>query len=181
MSDYGDVADKLRDYKHNLKDEHDRKTRESMQSMRNAVSQKLIQNDSVARNVLIRDIRRSKRELSGSFTAHSVHAPDWAKYLEYGTGSRARTDTEPNHEQYPSPDGWADIGAIETWIVAKNITPQYYDTQSDLARAIARTIGEIGTFPHPFMRPVWFNNSTGYQTVIDANMEAFTTAWRRSR
>lgn len=173
------MASRVRDFKDNLKDEHDRATRDSMRSMRNAVSQRLVQNDSVARNVLIRDIRRSKRKMAGFFTAHSVHVPEWAKYLEHGTGQLA-DGAAIGESEYDSPDGWADVGAIETWVIAKNITPQYYDNQSDLARAIARTIGEIGNFPHPFLRPVWFNNATGYQTVIDANVDAFSTAWRRS-
>lgn len=175
------MASRVRRYKDNLKDEHDRATEQSMRAMRNSVSQKLVSNDSVARNVLIRDIRRSKRELADFFTAHSVHVPLWAKYLEHGTGSRGSTDTEPNHWTFPSPDGWADIEAIETWVTSKNITPTYYDSQSDLARAIARTIGEIGTFAHPFLRPVWYNDGTGYQTVIDANVDALLDAWRRTR
>jgi len=174
------MASRVRDFKDNLKDEHDRATEQSMRAMRNAVSRELVANDSVARSALIRDIRRSERKLKGFFTAHSVHVPEWAKYLEHGTGSVSDGTTAEGGGRYPSPDGWANIGAIETWVVQKNITPQYYDTQSDLARAIARTIGEIGNFPHPFLRPVWKDSSRGYQTVIDANTEAFSNAWRRS-
>lgn len=179
MSDYGDMADRVRNFKDNLKDEHDRATKQSMSDMKNAVRSELISNDSVARSVLIRDIRRSKRELDWAFTAHSVHVPEWAKYLEHGTGQLS-DGTAGDDSSYKAPSPVADIDAIETWVVEKNITPRYYSSQSELAGAIAQTIGEIGNFPHPFLRPVWFNNSTGYQTVVDANLDAFSTAWRKS-
>jgi len=180
MSDYSDMASRVRDYKDELKDEHERATRRTMREMKFAIKQKLRANDSVARNVLVSDVQDNPQELGDFFTAHSADVPLWSKYVEHGTGSRGGTTYEDD-ENFDSPDGWADIGAIERWIVNKSITPRYYDTQSELARAIARTIGEIGTFAHPFLRPVWFNDTTGYQTVIDANADALLDAWRNTR
>jgi len=181
MSDYSDMASRVRDYKNELKDEHETKTRESMQRMKIPIRGKIRENNSVARSNLVRDVRDSRVALEQYFAGHSVHVPEWAKYLEHGTGQVSDGTKASGAGSYDSPDGWADIEAIETWVTSKNITPRYYDTQSELARAIARTIGAIGNFPHPFLRPVWSNNSVGYQTVIDANVQAFSDAWRNTR
>jgi len=172
------MASRVKKLRRNLKDEHENATEESMTDLRNAVRTNLRSNDSVARNVLINDVWHTQEQSYEQFVARSVSVPGFSKYVEYGTGSRGRTDPLDGHKQYPKPTPGPPIDSIITWIVEKNVTPREYDTIYGLAGAIQETIGEIGTFPHPFLRPSW-HGPQGYQNVIRANKLAIRRALRR--
>lgn len=178
-SDFGKISQKVSRFRDNLEDEHNRATEESMEELRVEVRNTISSNNSVARGTLIRDVRENETPQRPQMVARSVNVPRWSRYVEHGTGIRARRDTLPDHEQYKAPDPMPPIEPIETWVIAKNITSDEYSDPLSLAKAVQRDIGEMGTAPHPFMRPAWYG-SRGYRNVIDANKRAFRRAWRRS-
>lgn len=177
-SDFGDAAKRVSQLRDRLEDGHERATRESMSDLKNEVRTQLSSNRSVARGVLLRDIRDGDSAGYPQFVARAVSVPGWARYLEHGTGFRARRDTLPNHDSYKAPDGLPPLNPILSWVIAKNITSEEYDSRYALAQAIRETIGEQGTFPHPFLRPSWFGGQ-GYRNVITANKRAMRRAVRR--
>jgi hypothetical protein len=177
MSDFGDMASRVSKFSDELERQHEQETKDAMETMAREVQVEIRQNDSVARRTLLTDVREGKH--SGSaFVSRAVSVPGWAKYLEHGTGQRGRRDTQPGHEQYKAPNPLPPLDPILTWVMAKNITSTEYDSKQRLAEAIARTIGEQGTFPHPFLRPIWYGTH-GYRAVIRANKQAQHTALRR--
>lgn len=179
MSDYSDAADKVAKLRDELADQHDKATESSMEDMERAVQAQIRRNDSVARRVLVNDTDTDAKP-SPLLVAYSVNVPLWAQYLEHGTGQRARRDTQPDHRQFDAPDPLPPLDPILAWVVKKNLTSDTYDTKTALAEAIARTIGEEGTFPHPFLRPVWFSGRRGYRRVIRANKRGMARALRRA-
>ncbi len=177
MSDFGDMAKRVGRLSDKLEEEHERATKESMGTIQTEVQNEIRANDSVARQVLVSDVREN-RYTSSKMVARSVNVPEWAKYLEHGTGPKAREDTQPDHEQYKAPDPLPPFDPILTWVIAKNLTSEEYDSKTALAEAIMQSIGEEGTYPHPFLRPVWYG-ARGYQNVVQANKNAMTRALRR--
>lgn len=177
-SDFSDMASRVSDFRDDLEDEHEDATEESMGKLQNVIRENLISNDSIARSTLLRDIDEVLDTQQPQMVARAVTMPDWAKFLEHGTGPRAQRDTLPDHDQYKAPSPGPPIERILTWIVAKNITPTEYDTVYGLAEAIVEVIGEQGTFPSPFYRPAW-HGTQGYQNVIQANKHAQKRALRR--
>lgn len=182
MSDYADMARRVRRLRDDLEDEHERATRVAMAQMRAAVRSKLRANDSVARRVLLSDVREgpTTEPLAGTHTVteRRVHVPGFSKYLEHGTGERGREDPRGDSKHYPAPSPLPPIDPILTWVVAKNVTSDEYDTKVALAQAIAETIGAEGTFPHPFLRPVW-HGPEGWHNVVRENRQAMRRALRR--
>ncbi|WP_206750519.1 hypothetical protein, partial [Halorubrum sp. SP9] len=79
---------------------------------------------------------------------------------------------------YPEPSGLPPFDPILTWVIAKNITSPKYDSTYALASAIQRTIGEQGTFAHPFIRPAW-RNARGKRNIVRLNRQAMRRAVRR--
>jgi hypothetical protein len=175
-SDYGRMASRVSDLRDNLEDKHERATESANERMQNEVRNELVSERSVARTTLLRDIRES--ESAGSqMVSRSVHVPEWGKYLEHGTGARAREDTLPDHESYPAPSAAPYYDILE-WMKAKPVPPQEYDNVEDAAAAAAKTIMDEGTFPHPFLRPAWYG-TYGYRKIIEANKNAISRALRR--
>lgn len=178
-SDFSKMAKKVGRFRDNLEDEHEQATERAMKTIRREVDATVRGNDSLARRVLVSDIQHDEKQLPQFFTARSVNVPEWGKYLEHGTGARGRTDVQPSHDQYKAPDPLPPLQPILTWVIAKNLTSDVYDSKTALAEAIQQTIGDRGTFPHPFLRPVWYG-TYGYRNVIDENKRAYRRAWRRS-
>lgn len=177
MSDFSDAAKRVSKLKDDLKEGHKRATNNAMTEMRNDVQTTILANDSVARRKLITDVRHTETE-AGVLVSRSVNVPGWAKYLEHGTGARGDQTSARGRGRYKTPSPVAPIDPILTWIVAKNIVPEEYDSRIALAQAIASTIGAEGTYAHPFLRPVWYSNR-GYRNVIDENKRAMRRALRR--
>lgn len=102
-----------------------------------------------ARFSLDRTTTRHKLVSVGKVAPHN-------KYVELGTGAQfnpAGIEDAPRPYKPPtfSPEL---VEAIDDWVHEKPViphTPRY--TQDDLGWAIAHVISEIGTSPHPFMRP----------------------------
>jgi hypothetical protein len=177
-SDFGNMASRVEKLSRDLEREHENATEDAMDTMQTQVRNEIGKNDSVARSNLIRDVRESRDVASEFLVERSTHVPEWAKYLEHGTGSRAQRDTLPDHESYPAPSPMPPLERIVTWIVAKNITPREYDSTYGLAKAIQETIGAVGTFPHPFLRPVW-HGTYGWLNVVRENKRGMKRALRR--
>jgi len=173
MSDFSDFADRLRSFRKSWKEGTKEVTQDAVRRMHQHVTQQLNDNDSVATATLINEIAYEEDPSVGdALIVASVEAPNWAKYVEYGTGPRGREDRVRNHEQYPKPSSPPPLANIEQWVFAKNIQPTEYDSQYELARAIQQTIAEKGQYPHPFMRPIWFDRNVGYESVVtDAHTE----------
>lgn len=178
-TDFGDMADrvgKLRD--RYLPEEHEKATNDATAQLRDEVENNVRQNDSVARKNLVNDVQHDKDVRPSAMVAHAVSVPEWGKYLEHGTGLRSRRDTLPDSENYPAPSPMPPFEAIMSWVLAKNITPRKYDSKYALAEAIQKRIGEVGTFPHPFMRPAWWG-TYGRQYIKRQNRLAQRRALRR--
>jgi hypothetical protein len=178
-SDFGEMADRVGDFRDELEEQHEQRTKDAMGEMRVSVRNRIAQNDSVARQQLVRDVRESPTGNGASLVERAVSVPEWAKYLEHGTGQRGKRDTQPDHESFSAPSPMPPLENIIEWIIAKNITPTEYDTTYGLASAIQETIGNVGTFAHPFLRPVWFNARTGYKHVVRENHRGLKIALRR--
>lgn len=172
MSDFGNMADRVRNLKDDLRDGHKEATKESMGGLRAAVRLALRRNDSVARSVLIGNVQEDPQppRTQDTITERSVHVPEFAKYLEKGTGSKGVGEFKaPSNPPY---------AAISEWAHAKPIVPRKYDTIDDAAAAIAQSIAEEGTIPHPFLDPAW-NGPRGTRSIIDANVRAMRRALKR--
>lgn len=180
MSDFLDAARRVGDLKDDIEDAHENATRSSMKTMQQEVRGQIRANDSVARRVLVTDVREGVQSLStpNTLAERAVHVPEWAKYLEHGTGQRGRNTRYPDDERYPAPGGLPPFNAILTWVIAKNLQSDTYDSKYALAEAIMNTVAEEGTFPHPFLRPVW-HEKRGYTNVIEQNKRAWKRAIRR--
>jgi len=150
-SDFLTAADAVDDLIDDLKDEITDGVNEGMDDVQNIVRRNLRTNDSVARGVLYRRIRRQSRTLLDptDFVSEAVTFPYWAKYVEYGNGIGS---------QYKAPDPMPPFAPILTWVLEKQITPRSdaIDSQYELAEAIQFAIGNQGTDAHPFVRPAWF-------------------------
>lgn len=176
---FANVAKRVKKLKKNLNDGFEDATRDETRKMEGEVQLELADNDSIARRELLRSVSYDEDRGSPLFMHVGVEAAAWGRYVEYGTGARANRDTLPNHRQYKAPDPKPPRKSILEWVVTKNITPTEYDTQYELAVALQETIGQMGQFPHPFMRPVWFDATRGYKAVVDANHDALKSALRR--
>jgi len=173
VSDFGRMAKRLRDLKDDLRDEHTKATRKASRSLRTQTRIQLLRNGSVARGVdgLLGDIRERRGDTDPAvLTARTVDMPEWAKYLDKGTGARGGSEYKaPSNPPYQ---------AIRTWAHAKPIVPKHYDTIDEAAGAIANTIAEVGTFGHPFIEETW-NGPRGYRNVVEQNKQAIKRALRR--
>lgn len=170
MGQFADAARKVKRLRKNLEDGHERATKDGMDTVQDELARALKFNGSVARPLLIGDITQHARATTEA-AEEVVSMPEWAKYLNDGTGPRG-------DGPYPAPDN-APYGAILTWAKAKPITPREYPTVEDAAAAIARSISEKGTHPHPFIEPVW-NSTYGTDQIIAKNRQAMSEALRRS-
>lgn len=177
-SDFSDMADRVRDLKDDLRDGHREATRKAMRRMVTAVENTIQYNRSVARRNLVNDVQEDPQAGgANTISERSVHVPEWAKYLEHGTGPRGGGTRFPDDESFAAPSK-PPYQYIKTWAQAKGIVPRKYETVDDLASAIAVTIAEEGTFPHPFLRPTWYG-PRGYRTVVNENKQAMRRALKR--
>lgn len=90
-----------------------------------------------------------------------------AAYVEYGTGAYFGTATWPmgNVSPFDAPSSVSEsmIDNLTEWVQTKPVSSRYYDSDRDLAFAIAHTIVELGTQAQPYLRPAWW---THRETVI---------------
>jgi len=178
VTSFSKMADRVEELADDMADNFDDATDESTKALQNSVRRHLTSNDSVARGQLLRDIRRTNLAVTGNIaTGYAVHLPEWAKYLEYGTGQRGQEDSARGSIPFPSPDPLPPFDPILQWVLAKNLTPTEYSGKYALAEAIQRTIGEEGTFPHPFIRPAW-RGPRGKRGIIAANKDALSQSVR---
>lgn len=178
------MAERVEDFRDEIEDEMEAATREGTEVLKKEVEKNIRAEESVARGEaggLLSDVREDplrlgNRTRSDTIIRRGVSVPEWAKYLEYGTGSRGKEDTLSGHIQYsnasPPP-----LGEIEEWVFAKNVQPVEYDSQYELAKAIQVSIGAEGTYPHPFLRPSW-RGELGKQNIQNLNEVAFRRAVR---
>lgn len=187
MTDAHSLAEKVGDLRDNLDENLDSEVDEAMGDTADQVRQNISENDSVASGRLLQAADDDDAVGGPStVTARKIAVPWWYHYPEYGTGARGGSTMWPDDKSFPSPSPIADVEAIQQYIDEKGITGRHYDESrrdngdpSPLAWAIATTIGEIGTEPHPFMRPAWYGSSNGRQHVLDSAKRAINTSLRR--
>lgn len=172
------MAERVEDLADDMADNFDSATDESTKDLQNSIRRHLTDNDSVARGQLLRDIRRTNISLTGNTaTGYAVHLPEWAKYLEHGTGQRGQSDSMRGSIPFPSPDPLPPFDPILQWVLAKNLTPTEYDSKYALAEAIQRTIGAEGTYPSPFIRRAW-RGPRGKRHIKAKNKDALSRSVR---
>jgi len=180
VDSYGGMAERVRDFADDLEDAFADATESALDDLRNYVRMRLIRNQSVARTVLLRDVDEGPviPASANVIVSRAVHLPEFAKYLEYGTGDRGRTDDLRGSITYDGPSGLPPYDPILQWVLAKNLQSDEYGSQYALAEAIRRTIGEEGTFPHPFVRPAW-RGPNGKVGIVTENRRALRQTVRR--
>jgi hypothetical protein len=168
MGDFADAAKKVNRLQKNLDDSHEAATDRGMDKVQGELRRALSLNESVARGVLIRDIRRPTTATTEA--AHeTVSLPEWAKYLEEGTG---------NGSPYPAPSQ-PPYGAIRRWFESPFGPEPLTGSITASTELVAESIAEEGTNPHPFIDPVW-NGTFGASYITHLNRRAMSRALRRS-
>jgi len=178
---FSGMADRVRDFKGDLEDELDEATEDGMDTLQTELRRNLRAQDSVARRILIADIQDGRAPGVGTVTRRQVHLPDWAKFLEHGTGTRGQRDTPPNRQSFKGPDPGPPLDPILTWVIAKQLTPDEdseADTAEELAENIVNVIAAEGTYPHAFIRPAWYG-PLGKHNIIRQNELALKRRLRR--
>lgn len=170
MGQFADVARNVERLADNLDDEHETATEQGMDHVQRQLRRALSLNNSVARTVLLRDIHRQTLPSTG-VTHEQIHMPEWAKFLEHGTGIHS-------DKGYPAPS-IPPYGAIEEWFESPFGPEPQKDSQSASVQAVAETIAAEGTEAHPFIDPVW-QSTNGVDLLIRRNKRAMSRALRRS-
>jgi len=118
----------------------------------------------------------------------AIEVPEEYKYVEFGTGIRGqrardldpKLAIDPTDVNYESPDPAPPIENIHTWIRSRPVTPHQYDSAYELAVAIAVSIGQWGTQPHPFLRPAWNSVDAGWRHIRTRVDSAFERRCRQA-
>jgi len=141
-------------------------------------------------SVATRTLRRSlypepsdEVTVSPLVVSRQISAPDYWKYVEYGTGTKGEGlyDSPSGSDSNSNADSRTLYDAILAWIIAKNIQPRSDDIggQYELAEVISRQIVNSGTESHPFVRPT-LRGDNGRDRVERAIKRAMRRAKRRS-
>lgn len=170
MGQFSNVAKKVQRLEHNLEREHTDATEQAVSDVQRQLRRALTLSGSVARSVLVRDIQTQSLASTG-VTHERIHMPEWAKYLEHGTGIHS-------DEGYPAPSV-PPYGAIEEWFNSPFGPDPEKDPQWRSVQAVAETIAAEGTEAHPFINPVW-ESKNGADLIIRRNKRAMRRALRRS-
>jgi hypothetical protein len=169
MGQFADAARKVRDLKDNLEDEHDSATEDGLDRVNEELEAALELNDSVARPFLITDINTGLYP-GDEMVSRSVDMPEWAKFLEHGTGIYS-------DEGYSAPSQ-PPYAAIREWFTEKGLTPLTGDVGASSA-LIAEQISVEGSEAHKFIDPVW-TGPFGMDYIVHRNAQAQQKALRRS-
>jgi hypothetical protein len=179
------MARRVREFKEDLDDELDDATESGIDTLQSELRLNLQAQDSVARGVLNYQIDDDRGATTPYIAAkHRILMPDWAKFLEHGTGPRGGMDSGPTTRYFKKPDPGPPLTPILSWVIAKNISPYGgpedpdYEDQVELAEDIQDSIGREGTYPHPFIRPAWYG-PRGYRQIIKRNELALKRTLRR--
>jgi len=171
MGQFADAARKVKRFRKRLDDEHEKATDEGMDKVQSELRRALELNDSVARGVLLTDIKRHPQHTTEAAN-EVISMPEWAKYLERGTGSRG-------DGPYPAPSNPPYPQILEWFESPRGPEPREYDTNEAAAEAVSQSIAAKGTKPHPFIGPVW-DSKFGKDYIIHRNRAALTRAKHRT-
>lgn len=174
---FGKGAEKVRDFRDRLGDEITDSVQDSTSNLARELRRRLTYQNSVASRTLISALYPDTNETSQYLTDERITAPDYWKYVEYGTGLQG-------DGRYESPSGGGGgtlYNAILAWIVAKGIQPRRDDISGiyELAEVISASIVEEGTEPHPFVRRT-FRGPNGKRAITSSVSRAMRRAKRRS-
>jgi HK97 gp10 family phage protein len=169
-NDFTRLAKKLEDLPRKMRKGLDDAVETEMEATANTARSILALNRSIATGNLESSIRPRRVPHKGTgFATHAASAMTrYAKFVENGTGFRGRS-------QYKAPTN-VPVNEIFAWIVEKGIQPYAYDSQYELAVAIANVIENYGTRAHPFMGPAWKRHKP---EIVRESSAAISTAVRR--
>jgi len=170
MGQYSDMATKVRRFRENLEDEHDSATKDGLDRVNEELEAALELNDSVARPFLITDIN-SGMYPGDEMVSRSVDMPEWAKFLEHGTGIYS-------DEGYPAPSE-PPYGHIIEWFEAPYGPEPLTGDNWASAKLVAEQISEEGSEAHKFIDPVW-TGPFGRDYIVHKNAQAQRKALRRA-
>lgn len=157
-NDFIDMGERVDDLKDDLGDNIDSHVEDAVDDTAERAAHNVRRNDSRAHGELLAHLVTGAEVHDPSkLASYKVSAPREYKVLEFGSGQRRDKTAD---KAYKSPDPKPPLEPILSWITAKGIQPDPdgpYDTQVGLAVAIQETIGDLGTRPHPFVRPAWYS------------------------
>lgn len=151
-SSLSDLASKLEDLDEEIHDEVEDEVESNLEAMRVEAQQNLSRQGAIATGRLAESLEVDSTPHSDTSSTHSLGSSlEYAKYVEYGTGSGNR---------YPAPDSVPHDELI-TWMASKPVIPREYDTYYELAPAIEHSIvhgsddSPPGTPEQEFLRRAW--------------------------
>lgn len=184
--DFFDAADRVDDLVDDLEDNIADGVARGTETVQDAAQLNLDNQDAVASGATKRGIRHLEGPPAAALTTFDtddrfhtsgvLSSAPWSGYLERGTGV---------HGPYPAPSPLPPPSDIQEWIDDKDITsytglrstPRLGESASELAWAIAQSIGErFGTIPgtpaQPYMLPAWHQNIDHIVVEARAGMSA---------
>jgi hypothetical protein len=188
------VAQQVRDVRDDMKENLQTAVPDAMEDTTEQAQTNVERNDSVATGALHDELDPVELEpgphrSSNTVTSVRLRVPWPYMYVEMGTGLRGGASPYPDNEQYPSPSGVSDqmLANIQQWIEDKGVVGKFYSaarepdgSPSPLANAIAESIVDFGTKPHPFLRPAWYGSRHGRLHVFKRMDRAMSRAVRRN-
>jgi hypothetical protein len=161
------MAERVGDLRDDIEDEQRKATEETMDALQSQLRLNIRRNDSVARRVLVNDVRKAEGETY--VVDKRLTLPEFAKYVEHGTGQKGEGE-------FPAPSN-PPYQAIRRWMRAKGVRPKTGDFHYS-SGLIAQSIAEEGTMPHPFIDPAWYGRM-GWRQIYRQNKLALRRALRR--
>lgn len=168
VSDIERLTDKLEQLPEDIEDAASDAVEDGLETTESRAKRNLRRDDTWFEGDIGRSISVVSTENGFSLIVGAQHGP----YVEYGTGAYFGTSSYPvpsGVSSYDAPGGVSEdlLEGIEHWVENKPIEPNHYDTQSEVAEAIAHTIAELGTQAHPYLRPAWY----GYREQLLNNVK----------
>lgn len=176
------LVSQIEDLKSDMTDNIASAVTEGMDDTADEMQQTIADNDSIASRRLYLEAKAENAATQGNVVERQkIRIPAVYKYVEYGTGPRG-------DGQFAAPDGVSPdmLENLQSWIDDKGVigrdysaTPTPGEDWSPLAEAIGRTIVEVGTNPHPFVRPTW-RGTQGKEHVHNKIRRGINRAIRRN-
>lgn len=173
MGEFADLAQKLETLPERAEEAAREEVKDGLESVESRAKRNLDQNGTwwqgdIAQSMTVEPYSDGLHQ-GYSLTVDAHHA----RYVEFGTGSYFGTSQYPipsDVSPYDAPGGVTDemVENIEEWVNTKPVVPRHYETQSELAQAIAHTIAELGTHAQPYHRPAWY----GYRERLIQNIRS---------
>lgn len=171
-----DLRGKVGNIKNDLGDEVEDAVRDGAVATASEARSIVAQNNTLWTGNLSRNIYATRGVTVSDKTRFVIRADvPYAAYVEFGTGARA-DPAAPLKFQFQAPSHTPELTRdIRNWVMTK---PAFFGPRTEgVAWAIAKTIAQKGTHPHPFFRPAWFKHK---ETIIQGAGLAASKVVRRA-